>query len=60
MINSFAGGSNRPTAARDAAGDGLTNTERNELRLLRAENKTLRMERDLLGKAVASAGSSPT
>jgi transposase len=33
--------------------DGLTTSERDELRLLRAENKTLRMERDLLKKAAA-------
>jgi len=31
--------------------DGLTTTEREELRRLRAENRTLRMERDLLKKA---------
>lgn len=33
--------------------DGLTTTEREELRRLRAENRTLRMERDLLRKAAA-------
>ena len=33
--------------------DGLTTDERDELRRLRAENKTLRMERDLLKKAAA-------
>jgi transposase len=33
--------------------DGLTSTEREELRRLRAENRTLRMERDLLRKAAA-------
>lgn len=33
--------------------DGLTTREREELRRLRAENKTLRMERDLLKKAAA-------
>ena len=33
--------------------DGLTTTEREELRRLRAENRTLRMERDLLKKAAA-------
>jgi len=31
--------------------DGLTTSEREELRRLRAENRTLRMERDLLKKA---------
>src|SRR5262245_51621032 len=31
--------------------DGLTSSEREELRRLRAENRTLRMERDLLKKA---------
>src|SRR5690348_5868531 len=31
--------------------DGLTTTEHEELRRLRAENSTLRMERDLLKKA---------
>ena len=31
--------------------DGLTTGEREELRRLRAENRTLRMERDLLKKA---------
>ena len=31
--------------------DGMTRTEREELRRLRAENRTLRMERDLLKKA---------
>ncbi len=31
--------------------DGLTTSEREELRCLRAENRTLRMERDLLKKA---------
>ena len=31
--------------------DGLTTAERDELRRLRAENRTLRMERDLLKKA---------
>ena len=33
--------------------DGLTSAEREELRRLRAENRTLRMERDLLRKATA-------
>ena len=33
--------------------DGRTTTEREELRLLRAEVKTLRMERDFLKKAAA-------
>ena len=33
--------------------DGLTSTEREELRRLRAENRTLRLERDLLRKATA-------
>ena len=33
--------------------DGLTTVEREELRRLRAENRTLRMERDLLRKATA-------
>ena len=33
--------------------DGLTTTERDELRRLRAENRVLRMERDLLKKAAA-------
>jgi transposase len=33
--------------------DGLTTAEREELRRLRAENRTLRMERDLLKKAAA-------
>jgi transposase len=31
--------------------DGLTTTEREELRRLRAENRTLRLERDLLKQA---------
>jgi transposase len=31
--------------------DGLTSSEREELRRLRTENRTLRMERDLLKKA---------
>ena len=31
--------------------DGLTTSEREELRRLRAENRTLRMERDVLKKA---------
>jgi transposase len=31
--------------------DGLTTSEREELRRLRSENRTLRMERDLLRKA---------
>jgi transposase len=31
--------------------DGLTTNERDELRRLRSENRTLRMERDLLRKA---------
>jgi len=33
--------------------DGLTTAERDELRHLRAENRVLRMERDLLKKAAA-------
>ena len=33
--------------------DGLTTAERDELRRLRAENRILRMERDLLKKAAA-------
>lgn len=33
--------------------DGLTTEEREELRRLRAENRVLRMERDLLKKAAA-------
>ena len=33
--------------------DGLTTADREELRRLRAENRTLRMERDLLKKAAA-------
>jgi len=33
--------------------DGLTTVEREELRRLRAENRVLRMERDLLKKAAA-------
>jgi transposase len=33
--------------------DGLTSAERDELRRLRAENRVLRMERDLLKKAAA-------
>jgi transposase len=33
--------------------DGLTTAEREELRQLRAENRVLRMERDLLNKAAA-------
>src|SRR6266542_4430031 len=34
--------------------DGLTTSEREELRRLRAENRTLRMERDLLKKVTMS------
>ena len=37
----------------DGQREGLTTDEREELRRLRAENKTLRMERDLLKKAAA-------
>ena len=38
----------------DAGGrEGVTSDEREELRRLRAENRTLRMERDLLKKAAA-------
>jgi transposase len=33
--------------------DGLTTAEREELRRLRRENKTLRMEREILSKAAA-------
>jgi transposase len=33
--------------------DGLTTEEREELRRLRAENRVLKMERDLLKKAAA-------
>jgi transposase len=33
--------------------EGLTTDERDELRRLRAENRTLRMERDLMKKAAA-------
>ena len=42
-------------ADRDAGqrADGLTTTERDELRRLRRENKTLREERDILEKAAA-------
>jgi transposase len=42
-------------AERDAGlrSDGLTSAEREELRQLRAENRVLRMERDLLKKAAA-------
>ena len=42
-------------AERDAGqrSDGLTSLEREELRRLRAENRVLRMERDLLKKAAA-------
>jgi transposase len=42
-------------AERDAGQrqDGLTSAERDELRHLRAENRVLRMERDLLKKAAA-------
>ena len=35
------------------AREGLSSDERDELRRLRAENKTLKMERDLLKKAAA-------
>jgi transposase len=35
------------------AEDGLTTVERNELRQLRRENKQLRLEREILGKAAA-------
>jgi transposase len=34
-------------------GDGLTHPEREELRRLRAENKRLRVEREILAKAAA-------
>jgi transposase len=42
-------------AERDAGtrNDGLTNDERKELNQLRRENRTLRMERDILKKAAA-------
>ena len=42
-------------ADRDAGrrADGLTSTERDELRRLQRENKTLREERDILKKAAA-------
>ena len=42
-------------AERDAGqrSDGLSSIEREELRRLRAENRVLRMERDLLKKAAA-------
>jgi len=42
-------------AERDAGqrSDGLTSPEREELRRLRAENRTLRLERELLKKAAA-------
>jgi transposase len=33
--------------------DGLTTAERNELRQLRRENKQLKLEREILGKAAA-------
>jgi transposase len=42
-------------AARDAGhgDDGLTTAEREELRRLRRENKQLKLEREILGKAAA-------
>lgn len=39
--------------AREVAGGGLTEAERQELRRLRRENKVLKQERDILKKAAA-------
>ena len=52
-MSSCGAGSARTTSTRGCGKDGPTTTEREELRLLRAEVKTLRMERDFLKKAAA-------
>lgn len=49
-IRSWAQQADRDEGLRD---DGLTTAERNELRQLRRENKQLRLEREILGKAAA-------
>ena len=43
----------RANGVRDAAAGALSETEREELRRLRAENKDLKLEREILRKAAA-------